>query len=273
MVEESDLMYDMRDKSSLHMWSKNLVRPQIVEKAVYEPGGPKEMFIVPLLKRRIEELLARYAIPIKSEEQVLDVGCGRQPFRKTLESIGYLYRGLDANQNIDGTVDFVCALDEPLPKELDEAGTFEFILCTEVMEHVADWDVAFRNLGSLVSSNGKVLITCPHFYQLHEEPYDFWRPTLHALRYFAERSGFEVIHQEAAGDAWDVIGTALANCYPLPVALDLKKRIIARIVRELRKWLFNLICEGNLRKLVKIEGPLYLSNIIVLESRYRSSIE
>jgi len=86
------------------------------------------------------------------------------------------------------------------------------------MEHVADWDKAFKNLALLMERGGRVLITCPQFYRLHEEPYDFWRPTLHALRYFGGRAGFRTVHDVAAGGAWDVLGTLLADCLPYPSA-------------------------------------------------------
>ena len=52
-------------------------------------------------------------------------------------------------------------------------------------------------------------MTCPMFYPLHEEPYDFWRPTLHALDYFARRAGLRVVERQGAGDAWDILGTLL----------------------------------------------------------------
>ena len=104
---------------------------------------------------------------------MLDVGCGHQPFRTHLESSGGRYTSLDAQQNPEKTVDFVGAIDDDLSAGLLEIGPFDFILCTEVLEHVADWQKAFTNMASLMARQGRLLITCPHFYQLHEEPYDF----------------------------------------------------------------------------------------------------
>jgi len=242
----------------------NTIRPHLIEKSKYAPGCPQETFIVPLLKEKIEAALAKHATQARPEERVLDVGCGGQPFRKELEVYGYIYKGMDVTQSPEGKVDFVCSIDEPLPDKLIKGGTFHFILCTEVMEHVADWDVAFRNLYSLIAPEGKILMTCPHFYQLHEEPYDFWRPTLHALRYFAGRHDLEILYQEAAGDAWDVIGTVLANCYPIPLSNRLKDRIRSRAVSTACKWLFKLLSRHWLQRMAKMGGPLYLSNVVIL---------
>ena len=91
--------------------------------------------------------------------------------------MGFDYTGADVQQNKAATVDFVAAIDQPLPPQLAGAGPFDFIVCTEVLEHVADWEMAFRNLRSLLAPGGRLLITCPHFYPLHETPHDYWRPT------------------------------------------------------------------------------------------------
>jgi len=70
--------------------------------------------------------------------------------------MGYSYTGRDVQQNPEGTVDVVCAIDEELPVELTYRGPFDLVLCTEVLEHVADWDMAFRNLATLLGRGGSV---------------------------------------------------------------------------------------------------------------------
>jgi SAM-dependent methyltransferase len=242
-----------------------LPRPAVVRRADYEPTSPEEEFIVPLLRECIERAIARYAVPVPPEGRALDVGCARQPFRKTLESLGYSYTGLDVQQNPEGTVDVICGIDEPLPVGLISRGPFQFVLCTEVMEHVADWDLAFRNLAELAAPGGRLLITCPHFYQLHEEPHDFWRPTLHVLSYYAHRVGLQVLDQQAAGDAWDVLGTLLANCSPASKSHRLLDRGLAKLVRLSQRWLFNLLRARRLQKMIHLRSPLYLSNVVVLQ--------
>jgi SAM-dependent methyltransferase len=197
--------------------------------------------------------------------RALDVGCGRRPFRKILESLGYSSTGIDVQQNPENTVDVVCAIDGPLPEGLVSLGPFHFVLCTEVMEHVADWDRAFKNLATLMHHGGRLLITCPYFYLLHEEPYDFWRPTLHSLKYFGSQAGFRSLREEAAGGAWDVLGTLLADCHPYSASQRLLDRGITKLVSLSRRGLFNLLCNGRLQQIVKIRSSLYLSNIVVFE--------
>jgi 2-polyprenyl-3-methyl-5-hydroxy-6-metoxy-1,4-benzoquinol methylase len=112
----------------------------------------------------IEGALKDYAKPASPLARALDVGCGRQPFRRTLESFGYSFTGMDVQQNPENTVDFISAIDATLPEELVSRGPFHFILSTEVMEHVADWDKAFKNLAVLQERGGRLLITGPQFY-------------------------------------------------------------------------------------------------------------
>lgn len=244
-----------------------LKRSEIVERETYEPTHPVEEFMVRLLRKNIEHILflSSYAIPTSSNPRVLDVGCGRQPFRKDLESLGYQYNSIDAQQNPEKSVDIVCEIDKPLSTELLNLGSFDFIFCTEVMEHVADWNIAFSNFVQLLAPGGKLFITCPHFYILHEEPYDFWRPTPYALKYFGNRFGLKILHQVNAGDAWDVIGTAIASCYSTPASQSFGDRLLNKIVAKCRKTLFQLLATRRLQTAVQLHSPLYLANITIFE--------
>jgi|SRR5580658_8244359 SAM-dependent methyltransferase len=241
-------------------------RPLVDQKARYVPHSEPEEFIVPLLRREIEACIASYATPPRGTASAVDVGCGAQPFRALLEQIGYSYCGIDVNSN-HASVDVVWAVDEPLPEELRRRAPFDFLLCTEVLEHVADWHAAFANFGSLLAPGGRALITAPHFFQLHEEPYDFWRPTPHAIDYYADRAGLERLYRRAAGDAWDVLGTALANCQFVASSTRLADRALAKAIRFVGRFVFRTLARRNLQRHVTVRGPLYLSNVVVLEKQ------
>ena len=242
-----------------------LMRDQHIQRHDYGAVGPKEQFIVPLLRWHIEQVLSTYGKPTSLHPRMLDVGCGLQPFRKNLEALGYAYSSIDAQQNPERSVDVVCQIDQPLPPEIIDYGTFDFILCTEVMEHVADWGMAFRNFAHLLAPGGRMFITCPHFYQLHEEPYDFWRATPYAFHYFGNKFGLKILHQVHAGDTWDVLGTLLANFSSLPASRSLRDRILNKIVSQGRQFLFQLLVSRRLQQAVHLHGPLYVANIVVFE--------
>lgn len=239
-------------------------RPELDERAVYVARARQERFIVGNLARVVPELIRAFA---PGDGTALDVGCGRQPFRALLAAQGLGYVGLDTQQNVDQSVDVVCPIDGPLPAELTAQGPYSFVLCTEVLEHVADWSSAFENMAGLLRPGGRALITCPHVYPLHEEPYDFWRPTVYALRYFATRSGLRVIEEQRLGDGWDVLGTMLASGRP-KVARGITSPlafVVAGFASVLRAGLLLLAKRPIVRRLTPMAGTWYLSNVVVLE--------
>lgn len=230
----------------------------------YAPSWPPETFIVPRLAGAIGPALAAALARLPAGARVLDVGCGRQPFRATIAARGLRYFSLDAVQNPEGTVDFLAALDGPLPEAVLAAGPYDFLLCTEVLEHVADWPAAFRNLARLAAPGAEVLVTCPHFYPLHEAPYDFWRPTPYAIRHYAGTHGFDVARLEQLGDNWEVLGTFLAEAWAYPRTRRVTDRLVAWVLRGLLRCAFRQIVRGWPQRRVELKGLHYLSNLAVL---------
>lgn len=244
-------------------------RPTVDERRRYEPRGRQEEFIVPLLREAILAALAesrpgRSTSGAGQSASALDVGCGGQPFRGAIEERGFSYVSMDVQAQEGITLDHACAVDGELPVALRARGPFELILCTEVLEHVADWDAAFANLAELLATGGRLIVTCPHVYPLHEEPYDFWRPTLHALRRFADRHGLVVVEERKLGDAWDVLGTVIAAATPDPTGTGPLAWLGATIARKTRKVAFWVVKSGLLRKMSRPRSKLYLSNFVVL---------
>jgi SAM-dependent methyltransferase len=231
-------------------------------RATYEPTAREERFIVPLLRDAIAGALARHAAPAGS--RMLDAGCGEQPFRAAVEQAGMEYHSFDVTQNAAGTVEFVGSLDGDLPAAMPR-DSFALVLCTEVLEHVARWDRAFSNLASLVARGGRIIVTTPFVYPLHEEPYDFWRPTPHALRDAAGTYGLRLIEERRLGDSWDVLGTVLAATWTHPGSNRLASRVRAAVAKRAHRWLWRALDTGSLRSNVELRGPWFLSTLVVLE--------
>lgn len=243
-------------------------RPTLNERPTYVPLRRPETFMVPLLKAAIETGIAKHApAPAANAPQprALDIGCGAQPFRSLLESRRYRYFGLDTQAAPGTTLDFLAAIDQPLPPTVLAAGPFDFILCTEVLEHVADWHTAFTNFHQLLAPGGRILLTAPHFYILHEEPYDFWRPTLHAFQAYAREAKLNCLESVKLGDAWDIVGTILGSCRFDPATPTLGRSILAKTLWRLRNLAFKIIARPLLRSRATFTGPTYLSNFVVLQ--------
>jgi SAM-dependent methyltransferase len=245
---------------------REMSRPELIERATYTPALPVEEFMVPLLLSRIAPILE--SLPATAG-RVLDVGCGRQPFRSLFEARGYAYVSTDA-QNPLGIVDVVAEIDKDLPPALLARGPFDFILCTEVLEHVADWHKVFANFGVLLKSGARLLITCPHFYILHEVPYDFWRPTTYALLYHSEKFGLRCVSIEAAGGSWEILGTILGANLDSARAVErtLFNRMLGFTVDGLTRTMFHVLKSRFFQRRVAWGSdryPLYLSNVALFE--------
>jgi len=242
-------------------------RPLLIERQNYIPERPVEEFMVPLLRSKIVPMLE--SLPSLESGLALDVGCGRQPFRSFIEKRGYQYFSADA-QNPLGIVDYVTEIDTDLPPALLERSPFDLVLCTEVLEHVADWDKAFSNFSLLLKAGGKLLITCPHFYILHEVPYDFWRTTVHGLLFYTNRWGLDCVSMEKAGGSWEILGTILGANLDTAKAIDrtIFNRALAFAIDKATWIAFRLMRTRLLQRRLKWgteRYELYLSNIALFE--------
>jgi 2-polyprenyl-3-methyl-5-hydroxy-6-metoxy-1,4-benzoquinol methylase len=229
----------------------------------YATPSTEDSFIVNLLRNGIETILATQPAPLNG--RALDIGCGSQPFRDRLESLGYTYVSFDLEQNVEQSVDYLGAINQSLPTQLCQAAPFDFILCTEVMEHVADWQTSFSNFAKLLAPGGKLLITCPHFYPLHEEPYDFWRPTPYEIEQFADQVGLTLLQHQKAGTAWDVLGTLLAFSWTFPTSTRWRDRLITKLVSLSRIWILKQLQTQFFQTHVKLNSPFYVANIALIQ--------
>lgn len=140
---------------------------------------------------------------------VLDAGCGEQPFRSRIERLGAEYVGLDVVQNASETVDLIAPLHSiPLGD-----GVVDVVLATEVIEHVPDPVQALLELNRVLRPRGRVILTVPFTYPLHEEPHDYSRLTSHAVSALAARCGFAVEQKATLGDEFQVIALTLNNLW------------------------------------------------------------
>jgi SAM-dependent methyltransferase len=245
------------------MSNSNPNRPKLERTSTYTSGRIEYRVILPMLRKSILEGLEQHATAGGSK--ALDAGCGEQPFRGELERRGYLYTSFDVGQNVLANVDELGFIDGELPQSLIARGPFDFILCTEVLEHVADWTRAFQNLDRLLAPGGRVLITCPHLWPLHEEPYDFWRPTPYALRYFAERHGLTILEQKKTGSGFEVLAIVLALTSMEAHGPRLWRWLTHGAYAVFKRVCVSLLSCSFVRRFFTIKTGLYINNFLVLQ--------
>lgn len=176
------------------------------------------------INRSLQELIAPPSL-------VLDIGCGEQPWKYVVEAEGGSYTGVDVVQNSKKSVDLLADITK-LPVR---ANTFDIVICSEVLEHIADTADAFMEITRITKPGGYIILTTPFGYPLHEEPFDFVRLTPYNISLQAKRNSLEVIKLKTTGNEIEVIATILdyilIKMYPLPQPLFYKIiKILSRVI-------------------------------------------
>ena len=126
---------------------------------------------------------ARRAGDVYGRYRVLDVGCGAKPYYPFFEQYVREYVGVDLIES--PTADLVGAVENlPVPD-----GSFEVVLCTQVLEHCADPAQAVRELRRVVAPGGRVLASTHGVQMYHPSPEDFWRWTHTGLERLFTQNG------------------------------------------------------------------------------------
>lgn len=125
--------------------------------------------------RNVEDALDR----VRSG-RLLDLGCGTKPFQRP----GIEWVGFDVEGN-----PFADAVGSATSLPFADA-SFDCILSTQVLEHVDDPQRMLLECARVLKPNGMLILSAPQYFQLHEEPHDFFRFTEHGLRVLLNRAGF-----------------------------------------------------------------------------------
>jgi len=70
---------------------------------------------------------------------------------------------------------------------------FDAIFLFEVLEHVGAPERAIREIRRALQPRGKLFVSVPFVYPIHDAPYDFQRFTIHGIRHLLQTLGFEVV--------------------------------------------------------------------------------
>lgn len=155
---------------------------------------------------------------IPAGSRILDAGAGEQIFRPFCSHLKYVAQdfgkydgkgnqaGLQTGKWDQSKLDIVCdivSIPEP-------DGSFDAVLCTEVLEHLPDPVAAIREFGRLLRSGGHLIVTAPFCSLTHFAPFHF---STGFNRYFYEThlrdSGFEILEMTANGNFFEFIGQEL----------------------------------------------------------------
>jgi SAM-dependent methyltransferase len=162
----------------------------------------------PFNRPLIAAFLRRAAASLPAGSRVLDAGAGTAPYRELFADHEYTTTDWANTPHAEALRADVIAPIHDLP--LDDAA-FDCVICSEVIEHVADPVAALAELRRVLKPGRQAWVTAPFVWEFHEEPYDFYRYTRHGLRSVLERAGFEKVEITPFGGCFSTVGQLVRN--------------------------------------------------------------
>ena len=167
--------------------------------------------------------LARRAITAALRESApyvrgttLDIGCGNKPYEQLFQTKRYVGVDLPSNLNKSDVIDsYASGLALPFADCV-----FDSVVCSEVLEHVPQPDLLFREVWRVLRPGGHLVLTTPQTWGLHEEPHDYYRYTPYGLTWLAERAGFRVISVSATTGFFETWAARMSDFLFLRMAYD-----------------------------------------------------
>jgi predicted SAM-dependent methyltransferase len=200
-------------------------------------------------QRERDRWVAEQAREVPEGARVLDVGAGTCPYRGLFAHCDYQthdfmkYDGVKLGGTSEyGEMDYVSEIDAiPVPD-----GTFDVVLCTEVLEHVPEPIRALGELARILKPGGTLMLTAPLGAGLHQLPYHFYGGfTPEWYRRFGPRVGLEVTALRPNGGffrllAQECVRAAVllpSDAHPQEGEADAVRRLFAE---KLPRYLFGL---------------------------------
>jgi SAM-dependent methyltransferase len=154
----------------------------------------------------IRKFMARAAAATPAGARVLDAGAGLSPYRPLFAHCHYVTTDWESSPHT-AEVDVRASLDA-LPIQ-DES--FDVVLNTQVLEHVQNPATVLAELCRVLIRGGRLWLTAPLVWELHEEPFDYFRFTRHGLDYLVTRAGFIDVEIEPMTGSLATIGQLVRN--------------------------------------------------------------
>jgi SAM-dependent methyltransferase len=173
------------------------------------------------LRRELQPLLAQLT------GEVLDVGCGRKPYRDLVPAACYV--GLDVNTPATRALGAADVFYDGRVFPFRDA-SFDSALCSKVLEHVFEPEKFLSEIHRVLRPTGHLVLAVPFVRDEHEQPQDFARYSSYGLRALLERNGFEVVAQrKSVADARAVAQLASAWLFKVTRARHRGLNLLAQL--------------------------------------------
>lgn len=146
-------------------------------------------------------------------KKVLDAGAGECPYKIYFKDSQYVSQD-SCYDEIDyfdfKSVDIVSEI-----YKIPVADTeFDFVLCTEVLEHLKYPADALKEFYRILKPSGELWVSVPFSGAEHMAPFDYYRFTRYALKLLGEDAGFKIKEITPLGGRFSYFALVLKNLIP-----------------------------------------------------------
>lgn len=157
----------------------------------------------------IKNIAKKYDV---KDKKLLDVGAGHQPYKRFFKQL--IYSSCDSESvikemkynTLNAKHDFYCNINEKIPV-IDEA--YDYILCSEVLEHVYNPDNVIREMSRILKIEGLIFITAPQCGGEHMLPHNYFNYLGPGLEYLLKKNNLKPIKIYKPAGTFHLIGTLL----------------------------------------------------------------
>ena len=191
------------------------------------------------------------ALPTYAKGALIDLGCGKVPLFATykghVSSVTCLDWGnsMHPNPHLDQEQD----LNQPIAYP---DSSFDSIILSDVLEHIRKPEELIREMHRILRPGGHVIMNVPFYYGLHEQPFDYYRYTRHALKSMTEDAGFEVVELASIGGVPEIMADLFSKSVRgVPVV----GRPMAKLAQAFTSWFVRGGLGARMSKLTSSEHP------------------
>lgn len=168
----------------------NIANNKLVQFVLYSP-------LLDYHQWAILKFVKEQASKIKSTENILDAGAGELRYKKYFSHCDYTSNDLCIGDKewYFNQIDIKSSVYE-IPVK---SSSFNYILCTQVLEHLEFPEKAFKEFSRVLKKRGKLIVTVPLGQGEHQIPYDYYRYTKYALKGLGERNSLKLIYIKPQG--------------------------------------------------------------------------
>jgi SAM-dependent methyltransferase len=128
----------------------------------------------------VEAQLADLTTELRSA-RILEIGSGRQDMGENAYSFRRLFH--ESNDFVQSDIDASYGHEVVDVTTMEYDSEWDLILCVSVVEHIPDFMAAVQRIHRALTPGGRAVIVAPMCFPYHDEPHDYWRFTVHGVRY------------------------------------------------------------------------------------------